>query len=204
MNIISTHETQEYFTGTQPEREERSQIGYFEGVTEEANRPWTQDQAENKEEDNEARTIVDCVVSKKTALTQRSKTSTSVGGGKKARTQSLTPAEIDSLNNAVAIQYKLLTRCFYQGKSVKQDRLNPTILDDLGSTISIHTLIAEQQDLAKAYADSLGLACQRVSMRVVATHERTTAKQRADDELDVEETQSFWTQLEDDIKLWSD
>ena len=201
--MTSNHDTQEYFTGTQPEREERSQIDCFEGVIGEANRPWTQDQVENEEDDNETGTIVESVVSKKTAPTQRSKTSTSVGGGKKARTQSLAAADIDSSQDAVAIQYKLLTRCFYEGKPLKTRRLNPIIEDDVGSTISIHTLIAEQEEEAKKFADSQGLACQRVSIRVLATHERTTAKQRIDDELDVEETHSFWAQLEDDIVRWS-
>ena len=200
--MTSNHDTQDYFTGTQPEREERSQIDCFEGVIGEANRPWTQDQVENEEDDNDAETIVESVVSKKTVPTQRSKASTSVEGGKNARTQSLAPADIDSFNDSVAIQYKLLTRCFFEGKSIKQGRHNPTIIGNLGSAISIDMLATEQQQEAKRYADSQGLACQRVSMRVVATHERTTAKQRLDGEIDVEETQSFWTQLEDDIKEW--
>lgn len=157
---------------------------------------------ENKEDDNNARTIVKTVVSKKTAPTQRSKTSTTVEGGKKARTQSLAPADIDAPNNAVEIQYRLLTRCSFEGRVLWRGRQNPIIIDDLGSIISIHTPVTEQQEIAKKHANSQGLACHRVSMRVVATHERTTAKQKDEDEPDVEETQYFWAQLEDDIKRW--
>ena len=202
VTISSNRETQDYFSGTQPERLDRSQIDCFEGVIGEINRPWTQDQVEDEEDENDVETTVGTIVSKKTASKQRNKTATTGRGEKNTATQSLALIDIDPPNEAVEIQYRLLTRCFFEGKSIKQGRLNPTIKDDLGSTVDIRKLITEQQVIAKAYADSLGYACQRVSIRALASHERTTAKQKNEDELDVEETPFFWNQLEDDIKRW--
>lgn len=194
--ITSIERTQDYFTGTQQEHERRSQDGYFEGVSGEANRPWTQYEEEDKEE-----TVVGNVVSRTaptpqstTAPTQRSKTTV---GENRTRTRS--PVDDD-----VQISYRLLTRCFYEGKSVHSGRQNPTIVGTVGSTVRLRDLIAEESQRAKIFADNLGFAYQRVSMRAVTSHARTPAKEKLDSELDIEEKQSFWNQLEDDIRRWYD
>ena len=108
---ISSHsETQDYFSGTQPEHLERNQTSYFEGVTGEANRAWTQDQMgdedEDKEDHNNIETVVGTVVSKKAASTRRNEKETTVGEEKKAITQSLASVDIDSPNKAVEIQIR--------------------------------------------------------------------------------------------------
>ena len=192
---ITSIETQDYFTGTQQEHERRSQTGYFEGVSGEANGPWTQYEEDDKEEEDEEETVVANVVSRtaptsQTASTQRRKTTV---GENKIRTQS-------PIDDDVQITYRLLTRCFFEGKSVHSGRQNPTIVGTVGSTLRLRDLIAEESQRAKVFADNLGYACQRVSMRVVTSHARTPAKEKLDSELDIEEKQSFWTQLEDDIR----
>ena len=53
-------ETQDYFTGTQQDRVSmgRSQASFFEGLTGEANRPWTQPEDEEEDDNNTVTAII--------------------------------------------------------------------------------------------------------------------------------------------------
>jgi len=129
--VTPGEETQDYFTGIQPEREERSHTGLFRGVTGEANRPWTQNQrdrvaSEDEEDDNDAVIVVSTVISKMTAPTQRSKTSTARN---KAKTHSPASTDIDALDDVVEIKYRLLTKCLFEGKEIHKGRQDLIIIN---------------------------------------------------------------------------
>ena len=207
---------------TRPEDKEEEDDNNTVDTMLQRNRPWTRSDSEADEADNDhlgASTLFgndntplsqQSKATAKTAKTATKEKTTAEGrkdsrkateGRKKAESQA--PVDIDTLTDDI-VKYRLFRKCYYEGKECGGTRrLNPTIKGDRGSEIVLEDLIAEEHALAIQTANEAGLACHRVSIRAVPSHTRMTQKDRQDSELDMQEDQSLWKQLEDDIRQWS-